>query len=52
MASQICVIGLIIVAAVVSVKQIRKHNPWYWVIAYWVLLTIKNMCDWIGMNGK
>lgn len=50
--SQICVLGLIGIAAVVSVKQLKKTNAWVWIVAYWILLTIKNLCDWIGMNGK
>lgn len=50
--SQICVFGLIIIAAVVSIKQIQKVNAWAWIVAYWILLTFKNIYDWIGMNGK
>jgi len=45
--AQICIIGLIIVAAVVSVFQIKQQpkKAWPWIIGYWVLLTIKNIVD-------
>ena len=49
-ASQWCVIGLIIVAAVVSVFQIKKmpKHAWPWIIGYWILLTIKNIFDLVA----
>lgn len=49
--SQICVIGLIIVAAVVSVFQIKQKpkKAWPWIVGYWILLTIKNICDLVAM---
>ena len=50
--SQICVIILIIIAAVVSVLQIKQKPKiaWPWIIAYWVMLTIKNICDLVAMT--
>lgn len=49
--SQICVIGLIIVAAVVSIFQIKQKpkHAWPWIIGYWILLTIKNIFDLVAM---
>jgi len=45
--SQISVIGLIIIAAVVSVLQIKQKpkKAWPWIVGYWILLTIKNIFD-------
>ena len=49
--SQICVLVLIIIAAVVSVFQIKKmpKHAWPWIIGYWVVLTIKNIFDLVAM---
>lgn len=46
-ASQICIIGLIIIAAVVSIFQIKRQpkKAWLWIIGYWILLTVKNIYD-------
>lgn len=46
--SQICVFGLMTVAAVVAIGLMRKRNMWKWIIAYWILLTVKNLCDYMG----
>lgn len=43
--SQAAIIGLIFIAGTVSYLQVKKKNAWYWIIAYWVLLTIKNLFD-------
>jgi len=50
--SQIFVFGLMAIAGIVAWKQVKKSNPWPWICAYWILLTIKNLFDWIGINGK
>ena len=49
--SQICVLVLIIIAAVVSVFQIKKmpKHAWPWIVGYWVVLTIKNIFDLVAM---
>ena len=49
--SQICVLVLIVIAAVVSVFQIKKmpKHAWPWIIGYWVVLTIKNIFDLVAM---
>lgn len=45
--AQICIIGLILVAALVSVLQIKQQpkKAWPWIVVYWILLTIKNIFD-------
>lgn len=49
--SQICVFGLIIVAAVVSVFQIKQQpkKAWPWIVGYWLLLTVKNIFDFVAV---
>ena len=49
--SQICVFGLIIVVAVVSVFQIKQQpkKAWPWIIGYWLLLTVKNIFDFVAV---
>lgn len=44
-ASQIFIFVLIIIAAIVAIGLIQKQNMWKWIIAYWVVLTVKNLCD-------
>ena len=48
MISQFCILGLIMIAAVVAVGLMKRHNMWKWIIAYWVLLTVKNIIDFVG----
>ena len=43
--SQICVILLILIAAVVAVLLILGIPAWFVIICYWVVLTGKNACD-------
>lgn len=50
MLSQICVLLLMIVAACVSVFQWAvadraKSTMWGWIVAYWFILTLKNLFD-------
>ena len=48
MISQFCILGLIVIATVVAFGLMKRRNMWKWIIAYWVLLTIKNVIDFIG----
>lgn len=51
MASKILVLGLIIIAAIVSIFQIKQEpkKAWPWIVVYWITLTIKNIIDFIGL---
>lgn len=51
MASKILVLGLIIIAAIVSIFQIKQEpkKAWPWIVIYWITLTIKNIIDFIGL---
>ena len=44
-ASQICVVGLTILAAITAVLLILEIPAWFVIIAYWIVLTCKNICD-------
>ena len=43
--SQIFVFLLFADAAWVAAGLIRKKVMWKWISLYWVLLTLKNLCD-------
>ena len=43
------VIVLAAIAGVVLYGLIKKHNMWGWIIAYWAVLTLKNIADFIFM---
>lgn len=45
--SQILVLCLIGIAALVAVGLMRKKNMWKWIILYWVVLTMKNLADFM-----
>ena len=44
--SQICVILLILIAALVTVLQLCHGNAWPVIVAYWATLTLKNWFDY------
>lgn len=46
--SQALIFALIIIAAVVAVTIAAGKSAWGLIIAYWVVLTIKNAVDLIG----
>lgn len=50
--SQICVILLILIAGVVASMLIAGIPAWLVIILYWVVLTIKNLFDYIGLKSK
>lgn len=37
------VLALMLIAAVVLVGLVRRRNMWGWIVAYWAILTIRNM---------
>ena len=48
MLTNLLIISLTIIAAVVTYGLYRKRNMWRWVVLYWIVLTIKNVLDAIG----
>lgn len=49
MVSQIFVLLLCADAAWVAAGLMKKKNMWLYIVLYWVLLTVKNCCDWAGV---
>lgn len=47
--SQLLVFTLMADAAWVAIGLARKKNMWKWIVLYWVLLTLKNAVDFVGM---
>ena len=50
--SQLCVIALIVIAAVVAVMLMCGVSAWLVIILYWVVLTGKNTCDLMAFKKK
>ena len=48
MLSQILVLLLAAIAARVAYGLSNKQNMWRHIIAYWLVLTAKNLVDWMG----
>lgn len=53
MISKILVILLAIIAGYVSYRQYRYTNrdnsiTWLFIVMYWIVLTVKNICDLLG----
>ena len=40
------------IAAVVATGLIAGYSMWAWIVAYWVVLTAKNMIDDIAGGGR
>lgn len=43
------VIILAAIAGIVLYGLAKKRNMWVWIIAYWAVLTLKNIADFIFM---
>lgn len=46
--SAILIIILAIIAAVVATGLIAGYSMWAWIVGYWLVLTAKNIVDYIG----
>lgn len=46
--SQACILMLTIIAATVAGLLIAGKSAWLLIIVYWLVLTGKNACDWLG----
>lgn len=46
--SQLCILLLIGIAATVAGLLIAGKSAWFVIIVYWLVLTGKNVCDWLG----
>lgn len=43
---------LAVIAAVVATGLIAGYSMWAWIVAYWIVLTAKNLVDYIATGGK
>jgi len=41
---------LAVIAAVVATGLIGGRSMWAWIVAYWIVLTCKNIVDYIGTD--
>ena len=47
--SQFFIFLLLIDAAIVAYGLSRKKNMWAWIVTYWVILTCKNLFDYLNV---
>lgn len=47
--SQACILALIAIAAIVASMLIFGLSAWRVIIVYWVVLTVKNIFDWMAL---
>lgn len=50
--SQVCIFLLIYIAMVVAVRIYVYGQAWGWIISYWVVLTVKNVFDFLSTQTK
>ena len=48
--SAILIIVLAIIAAVVATGLIMGYTMYAWIVGYWLVLTTKNVVDYIGQS--
>jgi hypothetical protein len=41
---------LAVISFTVTIGIARKRSMWGWILAYWIVLTIKNYVDWWGVS--
>lgn len=46
--SALMVLALAAIALTVCAGLAAGRNMWPWIVAYWAVLTAKNIVDWIG----
>lgn len=46
------VLALAAIALTVCAGLIAGRNMWPWIVAYWAVLTAKNVVDWIGREKE
>ena len=48
--TQFLIFLLMLDAAWVAYGLLRRRNMWQFITLYWILLTIKNAVDWLGVG--
>lgn len=47
-ATQALICALIALAAIVAYRVRRRKSTWGWILAYWIVLTVKNLLELAG----
>lgn len=50
--SALLVLALAAIALTVCAGLAAGRNMWPWIVAYWAVLTGKNIVDWIGARKR
>ena len=50
-ASQLAICLLILISLTVAILLARGDSAWQVIVLYWVVLTVKNVCDYIASFG-
>lgn len=50
--SQVCITLLLLDALAVFILILCGENHWLLVAGYWMILTVKNFCDWRMNHGS
>ena len=45
---QALILALISISTAVTIQLLKHHNAWGLIVVYWIVLTIKNVVDYIG----
>lgn len=48
--SNVLVIALALIAAIVFIGLVAEKNMWAWIVTYWAVLTIKNILDYFRLR--
>lgn len=48
--SGLLVLALMAIALVVFVGKLSDKGMWLMIALYWGVLTVKNLCDWLGLR--
>lgn len=52
MLSQFLVLLLMVDAGWVAYGLAQNRVMWAWIVTYWILLTLKNLCDYLAGRAK
>lgn len=50
--SAICVFMLMVLSGVVFIGQVRHANVWLYICAYWFVVLVKNLLDWVASHDQ
>jgi len=50
--TKVLILTLAVIAAVVATGLIGGRSMWAWIVAYWIVLTSKNIVDYISSERE